>query len=333
MANFRLIARLVPLLLACAVLAPLLAGCSSGSAARQPLKVVATIAPLADWAQQVGRERVVVTQLVPTGVDPLTYQLTPANLQALAEADVVLFNGLGLEPWLTPEVTVAQAPNMTLLNMSQFLRARDRVVQNPAARTLRPDPDYEDSDPPPQRSTLLSPNVPSAYIWLNPGPSMAQRFVLLIADTFTRVDPEALRIYRSNAERYSGELENLDIWVEDQVRVWPRVRVNNNDKVPMLGLDQSWYYFAQQYDIELRAVQTANSYTPVLPAWTPVFVDRFRNQPEPTTLLGVRQPTGVLNPLAYSNYVDLIKANVAIMGQGLRRATASTSIVPIMRTP
>ena len=79
--------------------APALIAC--GQLGQQPqLRVVATLAPFADWARQVGGERVSVTQLVPTGVDPRTWEPSATDLQHLSEADVVLFNGLGLEPWL-----------------------------------------------------------------------------------------------------------------------------------------------------------------------------------------------------------------------------------------
>jgi ABC-type Zn uptake system ZnuABC Zn-binding protein ZnuA len=50
------------------------------------LPVVASILPLADFARQVGRDRVRVETLVPPGASPHTYELTPAQLRSVKDA-------------------------------------------------------------------------------------------------------------------------------------------------------------------------------------------------------------------------------------------------------
>ncbi|MCZ9309540.1 anchored repeat ABC transporter, substrate-binding protein [Corynebacterium uberis] len=78
----------------CALLA---AGCAT-SPEPDGVQVVASTPVLADLARQVAGERAHVTDLVPPGADPHTAEPTLRDVRAVANADVVLANGLLLEP-------------------------------------------------------------------------------------------------------------------------------------------------------------------------------------------------------------------------------------------
>ena len=67
----------------------------------EPIEVVTTTNIVADWAQVVGGDRVNVLSLLPAGSDPHTYQPGAQDVAAIADADLVLAVGLGLEEsWL-----------------------------------------------------------------------------------------------------------------------------------------------------------------------------------------------------------------------------------------
>jgi ABC-type Zn uptake system ZnuABC Zn-binding protein ZnuA len=78
-----------------------LAGCGSDRASRGEgtLDVVATVAPLADIAHNVGGDRVQVTTLVPRTADPHGWRPGPAAMVALGAADVVVWTGGPLDRW------------------------------------------------------------------------------------------------------------------------------------------------------------------------------------------------------------------------------------------
>ena len=67
--------------------------------ARPPIKVVATFSILADLAKQIGGDRIEVTSLVGPNGDAHVYQPSPADAKKVAEAVLVIRNGLGLEGW------------------------------------------------------------------------------------------------------------------------------------------------------------------------------------------------------------------------------------------
>ena len=68
--------------------------------AGEPLRVVASFSVLADLVRQVGGEHVTVTSLIPPGGEPHDWEPRPRDAAALAGADLVVVNGLGLEGWL-----------------------------------------------------------------------------------------------------------------------------------------------------------------------------------------------------------------------------------------
>lgn len=302
-------------LLLLALALPLLAACGTTSAGSPPIKVVATLAPLADWARQVGGDRVEVTQIVPAGVDPKQYKLTDDNRRALAEMDVLLYNGLGLEPWLQQAVQAAQPSDLAALELAQYIgpTTRQRVTVRAPDRGA----DGEESG---SRDVVVQPaTAPSPYLWLDPGPEYAQRAVLLIGDTFSRADPDRFSEYRRNAERYNGNLENLDQQITRQVRRWPRLDLGATDRLAMQSPDLTWYYFARNYGIDLRTPGKLATVTPVLPPATPLFVSRFTDSETPPSSFGDRQPDGVLNPLSDDDYVTLLQRNINTIQGGMRR--------------
>jgi ABC-type Zn uptake system ZnuABC Zn-binding protein ZnuA len=69
-------------------------------AAGRVLNVVATTTQVADFASKVGGDRVRVTSLFKPNVDAHDYEPSPADVEAIARADLVVENGAGLETWL-----------------------------------------------------------------------------------------------------------------------------------------------------------------------------------------------------------------------------------------
>lgn len=82
------------------------------------LQVVATTNLVADVVAQVGGDRIDLTPLMPTGVDPHSFTATPQDLIALNEADVIFTNGLALEEGLMPVLTTLDsAPPLVAVNV------------------------------------------------------------------------------------------------------------------------------------------------------------------------------------------------------------------------
>lgn len=98
------------------------AGCGNGNDGNDTdgdsPSVVVTTSQLGDLARQVGGSDASVTTLLKPGTDPHDYEPTPSDVQALADADVVLYSGGGLDAWLT-DALKSSGSGKTPVDMSQ----------------------------------------------------------------------------------------------------------------------------------------------------------------------------------------------------------------------
>jgi manganese/iron transport system substrate-binding protein len=62
-----------------------------------PIKIVVSLPVFADMVKEVTGNQAQVTALIPPGADPQTYIPGDAMIQAVAQADIIFYNGLGLE--------------------------------------------------------------------------------------------------------------------------------------------------------------------------------------------------------------------------------------------
>jgi zinc transport system substrate-binding protein len=130
----------------------MLSGCVSqdeSSSATSPgnasdrIKVATTIAPLGDFVNAVGGEKVEVTVVVPPGAEPHTFEPTPSLMMDVAKADLYIMNGAGLEFWMDKllqankeMIVVDSSPGIGLLQESAdeidphiWLSLRNAAVQ------------------------------------------------------------------------------------------------------------------------------------------------------------------------------------------------------------
>src|SRR6266545_4153466 len=67
---------------------------------KNKLQVTASFYPMAEFARNVGGSRADVTTLVGPGVEPHDYDPTPKQIANIYKSQMVIYNGLGLEPWM-----------------------------------------------------------------------------------------------------------------------------------------------------------------------------------------------------------------------------------------
>ncbi|WP_271394443.1 metal ABC transporter solute-binding protein, Zn/Mn family [Neomicrococcus lactis] len=89
-------------------------GAASASATDSRPVVVTTFSVLADLVRQIGGDRVRVESITKPGAEIHGYEPTPSDLKRIADADLLLNNGLGLEAWFERFVQTIDAPRVTL---------------------------------------------------------------------------------------------------------------------------------------------------------------------------------------------------------------------------
>jgi ABC-type Zn uptake system ZnuABC Zn-binding protein ZnuA len=204
--------RLRPFAIVAAVIgtAVALAACGSDdrsgsvpAAAGGKLAVVATTTQVADFARVVGGDRVAVTQILKSNIDPHDYEPTAADVTAIGAAKVLVKSGVGLEKWLDETVTSAGFNGATV-DASTGVKIRQGEGD-----------EEKDGDP---------------HIWHDP--RNAAIMVRNVESALAAKDPAGAVRYQANAAAYERQVSALDVQDKAKIASIPaaqRQLVTNHD--------------------------------------------------------------------------------------------------------
>lgn len=197
----------------------------SGCASTQPsnsdlaLNVVATTTQVGDFTHQVGGETIELTTLLSPGASAHAFEPTQADMVSLAEADVLVINGLNLEPFVDDVVATSGFAG-TIIDASTGLHVEE------SGSSVEDEHDHGGTNP---------------HIWTSP--VMAAEMVNTIAAGMSDVAPEYRETFSQNAEAYVVKLTALDAWVAENFAAVPE-----NERLFVSG-HNSLEYFLDEYGI------------------------------------------------------------------------------------
>ena len=203
------------------------AAAPAAAQAQEKLKVVTSFSILADFARNVGGDRVDVAMLVGPGGDAHVYSPTPADARSVAAAKLVIVNGLGFEGWLSRLVKSA-GNKATVATATKGIAPR----KDKAAHGHKHDHGHDDADP---------------HAWQSV--ANAKLYTANIRDALVAADPAGADTYRRNAEAYFAKLDTLDREVREAVAKLPAERRK------VISTHDAFGYFADAYGIVFIAPQ------------------------------------------------------------------------------
>ena len=169
--------------------------------------VVAVNAALADMTRNIAGERVGIEVLIPPGADPHTFQPAPQDVAKIANSQLLIANGAGLEEWLQEMIDNAGGERIVVEAAQGLVEQGDRPG----------DPHY----------------------WLDP--NYAIHYAQQIRDGLIELDPDGEAVYKRNTDEYIDKLEELDVWIRDQAgTISPEQRM-------LVTNHESFGYFADRY--------------------------------------------------------------------------------------
>jgi ABC-type Zn uptake system ZnuABC Zn-binding protein ZnuA len=194
---------------------------------------VATTNIIAHVVAQVGAEAIDLTELLPIGADPHTYNATPQDVVALTDAHVIFASGAGLEEDFLPELTRdIEAP---VIHLSQGVEFREFGAAHAEASEDEAEEDEHQAEG--HHHEGIDPHT-----WTTPANVLV--FVQNVEHTLSALDPANAESYAANAESYEAELEALDAWVRAQIETIP---TQNRELVT----DHTVFgYYADRYGLE-----------------------------------------------------------------------------------
>lgn len=183
------------------------------------IKVITSLFPLQEFAQEVGGEQVEAFLLLPPGVEPHTWEPKPSDVMKIAQADIFIYIGQSMEPWVDKVVKAARGKKLHLLETSRhlFLSEADQKI-----------------DP---------------HIWLDF--ALDLKIIDLIAETLSKIDPQAANYFQSNADLYKEKLKKLDKKYRDSLDTC-------RQRSLILGGHAAFGYLAKRYGLQQIALSGIN---------------------------------------------------------------------------
>lgn len=203
----------------------ILSDSANQEAADDRLQVVATFYPVGFLAETIGGENVTVRILIPENQEVHHYDPKPSDIKSIQEADVLIYNGAGVDHWFEDELlalvdtaqkaVVDTTEGLTLLEANHEHGARGEYE-------TRAD-DHEGHDP---------------HTWVSP--HMARQQALNIYQAFIIKDPGNATYYAQRWQALDDKLAGLDAEYTDTLA--------NATKKDIFVSHEAYGYLAHRYN-------------------------------------------------------------------------------------
>jgi len=187
------------------------------------IRVVATTTILGDVVRQVGGGFIELTILLPAGIDPHSFEPAPQDIAAVAHADLIIVNGVGLEVFLDRLLKNAGSTSI-IVTASDGIALRQ--LGNVAGEAGATGPT----------------NVSDPHVWFNPNNVII--WTQNIERALSDIDPAHAPTYSANALAYQAQLLTLDSWITEQVSQIPQENRN------LVTDHEDMGYYADRYGLK-----------------------------------------------------------------------------------
>ncbi len=201
---------------------------SFGQAKNSP-QIAATFLPIYMFTRAVAGENAEVEILITPGTSPHEYQATPANARAIAEADVLVKNGLGFEEFLDKLIAAAGNSQLIQIDSSKGIDTIKEEEEKHEGEDEGHHHHHEGGNP---------------HVWLDP--VLAQQQVINIKNGLIDADSNNAEEYTANAAVYLQQLQELDR--EFQTRLTPVKGCK------FIAFHDAYPYLAKRYGLQQMAV-------------------------------------------------------------------------------
>jgi zinc/manganese transport system substrate-binding protein len=222
----------------------LLAVTSLGAQAQDKLPVVASFSILGDLVGQIGGDRVSVRTLVGPDGDAHVFQPSPQDAAVVAQAKLLVINGLGFEGWIErltgtsrfAGVTAVASERVQALKVDSHEghgHGEDKHVDKPSA-----------DKPADHDEHRHGPQDPHAWQDVR----RVKTYVANILAGLSKADPANAEYFKARATDYLARLDTLDAWITAQIAGIPAA------KRKVITSHDAFGYYENRYQVEFLSV-------------------------------------------------------------------------------
>lgn len=245
------------------------AACGSDDAGGK-LKVVTTVSPITSIVENIGGDRIALEGVVPEGVNSHVFEPQPSLARVLADADLIIANGLFLEE---PTLELAAANKR---DDTPVLLLGDRAIS-------REQWQFDFSFP-------ESGGHPNPHLW--PDPALGLRYAELTQQQLAALDPDNADYYRRNLEAFRQRISDMDAAIGEAVATIPP----ENRK--LITYHDSWAYFAIAYGLEVIGAVQPSDFAEPSAREVAAIIDQVKGLELPAVFGSEEFPSDVLETIA-----------------------------------
>lgn len=168
------------------------AGCGQKNVAKSKdkVKVVVSIEPIKKFVKDIAKDKVDIETIIPAGTEPHSFEPKVQDLKNLSEADVFLYNGLGMEKWV----------DSALENVGNEKMVVEKVSKG--CEFIKSDEDHDKDEHEEHKHGEYDP-----HIWL--GIKEAEIEIKNVKDVLIKADSKNKDFYEKNYKEVENELKKL----------------------------------------------------------------------------------------------------------------------------
>lgn len=195
------------------------------------IQIVTTIYPLEDFAKKIGGEFVSVLSIYPAGADAHTYEPTPKTIIEIAESDLFIYSGTGLEAFADDAADSLVDEKVVFLEAAEGIE----LLSGHHEEEIHEEENHDEHD----HHGDLDPHV-----WIDP--ILSIQLAENIKSELVKLMPEQRSTFEQNFSDLKTELENLDQQFKSVISQSPNKKI--------LVSHAAYSYWEKRYGIEQISV-------------------------------------------------------------------------------
>lgn len=179
------------------------------------LQVYASFHAIYDFVNKIGKDKIQLYNMTPTGTEPHNWEPTSGDMLNLETADILFYNGIGMESWIEKIKMSVENPNIKYIELS---------------KSVLTDENKDFYDP---------------HIWLNPKNALKEAET--IKNALSESDPSNKEYYEKNYEEFSAEIKKLDSAYREKLSKYKNKTI--------IVAHEAYGFLCDEYGLEQTAIE------------------------------------------------------------------------------
>lgn len=206
-------------------------GTANGTTGEKKISVYTSFYAMYDFAKKIGGEKINLTNLVPAGTEPHDWEPTPKDIANLSKANVLIYNGAGMEGWMDKVLSALNNKKLVVVEASKEIKLIKNEHED-GAEAENEDSGHEEMEYDP-------------HVWLNP--AYAKKQMEVIKDALVSADPGNKEYYEQNFAEHAKKIDDLDQEFKDAVSKF--------SKKEIIVAHEAFGYLCEAYGLKQVAIE------------------------------------------------------------------------------